>query len=360
MKRTPLISCLFPLVFALVGWCGIVYYAYRTVDAMEHVEGRGVIIESGISRNVSTHKGHKTVAYSPEILYRYTVDGVEYSCDRYSLCNWSTGDYEAQKAVVGRFPKGAEVSVWYHPQNPAKAFLLQPHWTSAWMIFAVFGLFAFVGTALFVLVMRSRRRTSPSPAPEDSEGEPDAEGELDASMAWESDPPKGVSVERSFETQELILTYRPRNWLTMIIGLGIFAAFFVGGSGTFLVVCRHLLEKGGGPELLFLGVFLLLFGILFPMTVIYQAFGRQTLTFSPEGGRFFFGVGRIGLTRRMPLDCRTKVGVSLSYRGKGRTPAYTIELDNGDMGKTRTFLVMRDEGLANGFRDFIRRQLARM
>lgn len=358
------VTLLVPIIFVLVGWSGIGYFSLKTIEAMKCVEGKGVVINSYVVTSHSSHKGRQRVSYSPGISYKFNVNGNECYGNEYALDHWSSGKYSEQKAIVDKFPAGREVPVWYNPQNPKTAYLVRPQWSSAWFFFLFFGVFALIGTVASVTVLRERKKSASG-----FESDPYADNEdvrygkpegTDSSMMWESTPPRGVLIDRSYETQELSITYRPRNWVVMLVGLVVSGFFLFGGASALLVMYQRVEKIGFGMELVFMVFFVSLFCVFVPLLLVYQAFGRQTLTMSREGGRFFVGVGNLGWTRRMPLDYRTKVDVSLSYTGKTRTPVYSVMLDNGANGTAKVFWVVRNEELANGFRDFIRRELERM
>ena len=61
--------------------------------------------------------------YRPEILYAFTVGGVEYTGVRRTLFPLQTGGTDYAGKVVGHYPVGQRVTVYYDPQNPRASIL---------------------------------------------------------------------------------------------------------------------------------------------------------------------------------------------------------------------------------------------
>lgn len=76
--------------------------------------------------------------YSVEIVYRYTVNGVEYRSDRYDFVNVSTSAYEDKYEAVYRNPAGSRATCYVNPDNPAEAVFHRDFSSDMW--FGLFGL----------------------------------------------------------------------------------------------------------------------------------------------------------------------------------------------------------------------------
>lgn len=72
-----------------------------------------------------------SVGYEAEIGYAYIVDGIEYAGRRVAKLGRIYDDPEAAKAAAERFPRGAEVAVYYQADAPADALLERPQ--GAWI-----------------------------------------------------------------------------------------------------------------------------------------------------------------------------------------------------------------------------------
>lgn len=60
--------------------------------------------------------------YETEFEYAYTVDGVDYVGSRVSPFRFQ-GSKESALEAIAKYPKGAEVPVYYNPERPSRSFL---------------------------------------------------------------------------------------------------------------------------------------------------------------------------------------------------------------------------------------------
>ena len=96
-----------------------------------------------------------STTFTPVVAYEYTVDGRTYPGRRIRLASAATGNADAVKRTIDRYPPRARVQVFYDPNDPASAFLETG--TSGGAIFltafgALFVALALLGVALVVLV----------------------------------------------------------------------------------------------------------------------------------------------------------------------------------------------------------------
>jgi hypothetical protein len=73
---------------------------------------------------VTEQRGRKGPLYGFEVRYSYEVDGRKYEGKRYRSIDWRSSDREPAEDAVRRFPLGATVSVFHHPEAPADALLV--------------------------------------------------------------------------------------------------------------------------------------------------------------------------------------------------------------------------------------------
>jgi hypothetical protein len=110
-----------------------------------------------LSVNVGTHASsgrNSGVSYSPDIAYRYSVDGHTYVSTRATPINESRGGHWAFD-IAARYRPGDSVTAYYDPTRPGDAFLL--HQTSFLpYIFVAFPLA--IALLLTFSVIRSRRK----------------------------------------------------------------------------------------------------------------------------------------------------------------------------------------------------------
>ncbi|MHC4997085.1 MAG: DUF3592 domain-containing protein, partial [Planctomycetota bacterium] len=97
--------------------------------------------------------------YRPDILYRYTVDGVTRKTNRYSFFDVSTGDYSDQSAIIRQYPVGRPAVCYVDPDNPASAVLDR---SMRFPLVAILLLIFFVGipgVILFAILKGQRSQT---------------------------------------------------------------------------------------------------------------------------------------------------------------------------------------------------------
>jgi hypothetical protein len=134
------------LVFTYVGWT---YAALaRRMRAFKSAPGRVtrravVVVPSG---NTSTGRWGEGGGYTPEVTYRYVVDGVELESNKLAR-----GVRGYKRAVAER--KLAEISdevvVWYDPAKPSEAYL-QKHGAAFGYLVLALGVCLVLG-AIFAL-----------------------------------------------------------------------------------------------------------------------------------------------------------------------------------------------------------------
>ena len=88
--------------------------------------------------------------YSVEIVYTYTVAGVQYSSDRYDFINVSTSAYDAKAEAVKQNPAGSAATCYVNPDNPAEAVFSRDFSSDMW--FGLFGLPFFLAGAFGLYV----------------------------------------------------------------------------------------------------------------------------------------------------------------------------------------------------------------
>lgn len=108
-------------------WCGVIGVAtyfivggmLRQIAAAHYLETMGKVVSS----RVESHRGSDSTTYSPELEYRYTVDGRTYTGDRYAYSTGGSSDSSYARDIVNRHQAGKTVTVYYDPNDPAEAVL---------------------------------------------------------------------------------------------------------------------------------------------------------------------------------------------------------------------------------------------
>ena len=75
-----------------------------------------------ISSKVCRCEGTKSISYTPEIVYHYTVDGKDYESKVISYAFVEGSEREANEKV-SLYPAGSQVKVFYDPSSPEQACL---------------------------------------------------------------------------------------------------------------------------------------------------------------------------------------------------------------------------------------------
>jgi hypothetical protein len=126
------------LLFAVIGYFVAFTFGKPILDnakaSRDWPSVPGVITRSA----VATKRSDGKTMYSSDVVYRYQVEGRELTCNSVFFGgNTSSSNSAAAYNVTGRYPEGAEVDVYYEPENPANA-VLEPG--TRWQSYIVFGI----------------------------------------------------------------------------------------------------------------------------------------------------------------------------------------------------------------------------
>ena len=125
-------------VFLLLNgiFLGVIFFTQRRVNQVSKWNSTlGTVTMSTIEQRHSTEGGY--VDY-PAILYSYQVSGQPY--EGFKIAPGPQVGGSGARKVVARYPEGAQVMVFYDPQNPAEAVLEKkaPAQWVMWLILAIF------------------------------------------------------------------------------------------------------------------------------------------------------------------------------------------------------------------------------
>jgi hypothetical protein len=145
---------LFSLVFIAIGGAIISYAIKMAAKARQSLSWpsiEGEIAHSAVlyQTNTTTSTGG-TATYKADIVYRYKVDGANYSSSRISMVDFASTTGRAQ-SIVQRYPDKSRVLVYYDPSDPSEALLEPGPAGGINVLYGVGGAFAAAG--LFFLVM---------------------------------------------------------------------------------------------------------------------------------------------------------------------------------------------------------------
>jgi len=120
-----LFSKLVPSLFVLVG-AGLSYFGVlRVVQAKASEDWpstSGRVLESLVESRFS-NRANAGLVYEAEVLYEYAIEGTTYKNNRVTASDWGTDDPGRAQRTVNRYPKDADVTVYYRPDDPEQSVL---------------------------------------------------------------------------------------------------------------------------------------------------------------------------------------------------------------------------------------------
>jgi hypothetical protein len=134
-------------------WCGItgVFVGFianscaKSIYAQRHfLPAEGIVLLS----KLESESGSKSTSYRPLIKYGYRVGDRDYVSDQYFYGMAGSSDSSYAKAAVQANPKGAAVTVYYDPDQPAESVLSTDIPGSTYFLMLFFQPFVLVGLAL--------------------------------------------------------------------------------------------------------------------------------------------------------------------------------------------------------------------
>lgn len=114
---------LFVLPWTLMsfGVSGLVLWqiARQTYAAVFFHQVSGTVVD----HRVDSEKGGRSTTFRPVVIYKYVIEGREFSADRISFETWSSSDSSFAEEFVRNRPVGAAIPVYVDPANPAFSVL---------------------------------------------------------------------------------------------------------------------------------------------------------------------------------------------------------------------------------------------
>lgn len=115
-----------PLIFVIIGLVLLFIY-FRSLLKVRASQtwptAPGTVLQSWVRESRSTDSdGGDSYSYHPEVHYQYQVMGTEYQGSKIAFGPKVGGRSRAEKTIE-KYPAGANVTVYYQPDNPANAVL---------------------------------------------------------------------------------------------------------------------------------------------------------------------------------------------------------------------------------------------
>lgn len=119
------------------------------------------------SAHQEAHSDNDGTTYSAEVTYTYQVSGASYNGGKISIGQMSSSSQYAQQ-ILGRYPVGKKVSVYYSPANPAEAVLETGIHGGTWICFGVGTAFALFGVMFLQMQRAAVKAQMPGAQPSSS------------------------------------------------------------------------------------------------------------------------------------------------------------------------------------------------
>lgn len=153
------------VVFTVIGGV-MAFVGYDTYRDGKKTEGwtetSGRVLSSTIDERTRTTRrngrSETDTTYTPVVRYEYTVDGIRYEGDAVRADDHG-GSYDRASEIVDRYPEASETTVYYDPDSPEDAVLIQgSESTQVYLFGGLGGLFGTIGLgALGFLGVMARR-----------------------------------------------------------------------------------------------------------------------------------------------------------------------------------------------------------
>jgi Protein of unknown function (DUF3592) len=84
----------------------------------------GQVVASQVTVNVSyDDDGDRSTTYGADIMYRYAVDGYEYSGNRRTFTDYKSSNRNRAEKIVAQYAPGTAIQTYYHPDDPEDSVL---------------------------------------------------------------------------------------------------------------------------------------------------------------------------------------------------------------------------------------------
>ena len=149
-----------PPLFTLVGGIVLVVGIFSIVranasESWPMVEGE--VIRTDIVSNRKSGGGSST--YRAKVEYQYAIDGVTRYGARVSYAgNVSSSNRGSAMAIIDRYPKGSDVTVYYDPADPEESVLEPGISAKIFLTPAIGGVFLVLGLALLFSSLKGRSK----------------------------------------------------------------------------------------------------------------------------------------------------------------------------------------------------------
>jgi Protein of unknown function (DUF3592) len=145
-----IVSLCFPLWIFLSNWHD--FKGAYLVDRSQLSTTQGKIT----SATTYTSKWNRTTYYHYSIEYEFTFEGRVFRSDEVTFDDNSATSPDFAQKYIGRYKKGAEVTVYFDPKAPSFS-VLEPENINDFAIEIVFSFFPLIGFAIFGAILLKRQ-----------------------------------------------------------------------------------------------------------------------------------------------------------------------------------------------------------
>lgn len=138
-----------------------IYFALLADESQSWPKVEGTVTSSNVRTHVSVSQATEVVSdndrtYYPEWVYKYTVDGQDYSSSRYALGESAPdhGEREDAQKAASAHPAGSKMDVFHDPADPSSAVLRPGSSTGSWVPLLLGLFFGGVGWWMLSLVRK--------------------------------------------------------------------------------------------------------------------------------------------------------------------------------------------------------------
>ena len=126
-----------PWIFVLVG-IGLCSYGcfwiWKIAASQSWPAVKGTILESWVARDQKKGDEEYGPSFSPKIRYHFFVGSMEYAGHRIHLYEKSMPRQSHAHDWIASYPRGAQVTVYYNPQNPSDCVLERKSGVVWWIV----------------------------------------------------------------------------------------------------------------------------------------------------------------------------------------------------------------------------------
>lgn len=145
------------------GWAVLRYITSRRSFTWPSTTGR--IVVSEVREGFEEVAGKHMYMHSPQIIYRYEVDGLQHESAELDAVTVSSSSRDAAEAATRKYPVGSEIEVFYDPARPSKSIVAGARMSAGLLIVALLFSALFIYVPFSPLWPPAKQKPSRQPPP---------------------------------------------------------------------------------------------------------------------------------------------------------------------------------------------------